>query len=396
MFRTGISIVTIANIVKFLFLFALYSIAEYTDAFYPNMVHSILKNTTSINPYNMTNITGFVYFSITGAHYPTIYDEYLNLTVHGAVIKRRVRYCQYNEKSGSNNIFVTSSSINTYEKKWVPEYINSSNFVDKNFVNPPLEITVSETDTFNNMKIGDLSIPSSFYTNNLVFYYFEPDELGIINFTYSNASSYFDFIQKGYFYHSASSKSSIEILDKIQSDFKRQGEKYDDILFESQSKLFEKCHPGDVRIRYLLYAPLNVTYFGYVKNFTLDVKIIDGVRFGTSMRGIKQNLESLIQIYTPDDSYDAFSDIIFFPRSILKIRIAFQIWRVIANLFIGDSLKTCYWIFAAALANLAYRSLFWDVWYLDFSIWSTTLLTFLSIGLLFGVWKIQLWQQNQN
>lgn len=391
-------LISIITKLKYLFYFLLYTVGEITDSYYPNLVHSIVKDTTIIDPFNMTNITGYVYFSISGAKYPTIYDEFLNLTVHGAIIKRKVEYCQYKQVINSFGIFSSGSFIDTYPTKWVPEYINSSNFVDKNFINPPLSVVVNETEHFNNVTIGNLTIPSFFYSDDLVFYYFEPSQEGIDNFTYSNASSSFEFINRGFFYHSVTNKSTLTRLEKIKKKLKEKGNEYDDILYETQKEMFQKCHSGDVRIRYRLYAPINVTYFGYVQNFTLTPILIDDIRFGATKRGANQSIRSLVRAYTPDGMYgepDSLENFFSFSYLyIIKMKVAFDTWKFILRLFQNDPIRSTYWFLTVGFANLTFRSIIWSYSYLNLKLWASVLVGMLVLGLLCGIWKIQFRQTN--
>lgn len=377
------------NLVQFLFFIMIYTILEYSNSFYPNLINNVIKNTTSINPYNMSNITGFVHFSITGAHYPTIYDEYLNLTVFGAVIKRFVQYCQYKEKKEPLSLFTTSSDIFTYPVAWVSKYINSSKFQDKNFINPPLEVIVNETITRNDVQIGNLTIPSKFYKNIFDFFYFDPDENGVNNFTYSNASSDFEFISRGYFYHSVTNKSSIKHIMKIKKEIKSTQEDDDDISYEVQENFFGKCHSGDVRIRYVLYGPINVTYFGYVENYTLKVKTISEVPFGTTKRGVKKDLKSLVNTYAPINNFDYINYYYFVnPQWTIKFVIIISILKFGFMHFRDHPMKFSYWIVAISLFNFTYRSLIWNKDIFDLKIWFTALMVHLIAGFATGVWKI--------
>lgn len=384
----------------------IYTIGELSDSYYPNLIQSILQNATLINPYNMTNITGYVYFSIKGAQYPHVFDDYFNFSVYGAAAKRVVQYCQYQRAESSVELFALSN-IETYPKKWVSQYINSTNFLDKNYINPPLKVTVNETHLYNNVRIGNLTIPSEFYPSDLLFYYLEPDEPRIVNFSYSRASADFEFIRNGYFYHSVTNKSSIKQINKIQNEIRFKKLNDETRYYESQKIFFERCHSGDVRIIYLLYAPLNVTYFGYVENFTLKAKIVDKVLFGankmrfddnnkillgqahlgTTKRGdlSKWPLKSLVSHCTPEE--DIITDILFFPRIII-------IFTVFRNVFefsfarFREPLKSSYWIIALAFLNFAFRSMIWNTWYLNFKIWLSLFIIHLSAGYIAGVWSI--------
>lgn len=404
--------ISIFAIFKFILFLITYIISEISDSYYPNLTQSILQNATLIDPYNMTNITGYVYFSIKGAQYPHIFDDYFNFSIYGAAAKRVVQYCQYQRAESSAELFALSN-IETYPKRWVSQYINSTNFLDKNYINPPLKIIVNETNLYNNMRIGNLTIPSEFYPSDLLFYYLEPNETRIVNFSYSKASTDFEFIRNGYFYHSVTNKSSIRQINKIQNEIRFKKLNDEDLYYESQKIFFERCHSGDVRIIFLLYAPLNVTYFGYVENFTLKAKIVDKdlfgankmslddkkilfgqARLGTTKRGdlSKWPLKTLVSHCTPEN--DIITYILFFPR-ICIIYTVFRYCIVLLFTPFRNPLRSSYWIVALSFLNFAFRSMIWNIWYLNFKIWLSLFIIHLSAGYIAGVWSISFLSHQQ-
>lgn len=383
---------------RVLILFLLYTLAEIIDSYYPNLAHTIIENTTEIDPNNMTNITGYAYFSINDAVYPTVFDEFLNITVFGGYIYRKVEYCQHQQNKNSFGIFNSNPDIYTYSTLWANNYINSSNFFDKNYVNPPLSIEVNKTTLSNDVKIGNLTVLSSFYTKVLNLYYFDPKETAIENFTYSNASSDFEYIKRGYFYHSVSNKSMMPKIEKIQKKLTKKDETSDDKLYEAQQEMFSKCSSGDIRIRYYVYGPKNVTYFGYVKNYTMFPVSFDSIQLGITVRGCNQSLKKLVKafmpggIYNDDDSLDDFLSFCFVIT--VKMKLFFDILSLILYVFRNDPIRASYWLLVVSFANVLYRSLIWTSWQLNLKLWTTSLLAILILGFIAGIWKIQFFQTN--
>ncbi|OHT14064.1 hypothetical protein TRFO_15567 [Tritrichomonas foetus] len=374
------------KVVRLVFTLLLYCLLEINNSRFPNIAEPIIRNTTKIDINDPPNITGFVYFIVKNSIYPEVQDDYFNVNCFGGRIRRTIEYCMYKVEDNLNFGFA-SPYPEDYFLSWVSRPINSSRFLNKNYVNPPT-IHIDMTQIYQNVTYGNVTVSDKFFHNITNLFYIDPQKNGDFdNFTKSEAAKNFTYIKRGYFYYSIKGKAFLEQkLENIESKIRYNYRKIEDqeLFHEANRYLFSNCNPGDVRVKFEVYAPLHATFFGYMKNFTLYPLYIDNMRFGATMRGTA-SLKELVYYYEPDVNENGIGDV--FP--ILTKFYAMMVLFIYIFHRVPDQIERAYWLVVSGCINLTFRSIIWDTPFKDFHVWSKITTVVILAGNFLKFWRFR-------
>lgn len=181
------------------------------------------------------------------------YDEQTGISVYGGFIDFVFQYCQWKEIIEENDITNTILGVpelGPYTKRvWSKSQLDSSRYRDRNVHNPVDVPNFNSWKIYNDVRVENLTLNSSMFWNNLPFQYYGLSDEEIADF---NQSALFEqgffYIGSGWFYRPY----------RGQADLESRLAKYN-----STKKLMDKCDPGDVRVRFQLFAPKMISVVGY-------------------------------------------------------------------------------------------------------------------------------------
>ncbi|OHT09922.1 hypothetical protein TRFO_04482 [Tritrichomonas foetus] len=233
-----------------------YLICEYQYSRLLKTACRISSNITNINQatYDPSFNDSFVYLKTDNAMYPLLTDFDFGVQAQTAILRRTVDYCQWLEEGFDSTDKTTRTR--RYLKVWIKSPLDSTNFMDARYFNPP-NLSYSEKEISKDIEIGLYNVNSRLFRGNKDFSPFVPfkDHMEILP-TFNQS---FKYIGDGFFYFSFNQTKQ----------------------FES----FDKCTPGDVRIRITLFMPQKLTVVGYLTNMTIDTKIVNNIEMGGARNG---------------------------------------------------------------------------------------------------------------
>lgn len=244
---------------------------EITASKQQRTTQSILSNLSYLNDLEclINSNDGFAYAFTKNSDYPILFDPYFNFSTKGLIIFRVVEYCQLsNKKQRIRNI----SYQNLPKNIWLSILINNS-FGEK----------------IKSLKMTHHSFSSKFFEGKRPTKIFYPSAAELYQFRQSEFGKSFKYIGNGWFYHFGNKKSNSNIYNE---HFVR--------------RLFNECSIGDVRIRFGVYAPPNISVIGWKKNSKLKIRHdINGRKYGTIREG-KYSAQELLDYSNKFHSNEAW------------------------------------------------------------------------------------------
>ena len=226
-----------------------------------NTAFIIASNATVIHPERFEPIreSSFVYFKTDNVEYPLIKDKEFGISASAAILSRKVRYCQWVEEGFDSS----DKSVRTrrYFKAWVSKPINSQEFMDARYFNPM-----------------NTSLPDRLYTSNVTvgFYSLSQRLFNVKENEYQDLTLEDDLID------------NVALLPSFNQSFEYVGNGYFYYYYNKTAekiKKFDKCTPGDVRVKISVYAPKKLSVLGYLENTTIDTKDVKNMMMGSAKGG---------------------------------------------------------------------------------------------------------------
>ena len=320
-------------------------------------IQSILSNLSYVSDlaYIVNSNDGFVYSFAKNSNYPTLFDPFFNFSTKGLIFYRVVEYCQSSKFKKNHHHLNLSKNI------WFNELIN------KSFAN------------FGSFQMAHHTLSSKFFEGKHPTRIFYPSPAELSQFRKSDVGKFFNYIGHGWFYHSVNKSLNAKI--------------YNEHLFLN---LFNKCSIGDIRMRIGVYAPPNVSVFGWKRD--KKIKIMHDIK-GRKYGAIREGEHSAQELFYYSNGFDSNETILrtmkiifknrnlriilkeFFPYRFFAFISAFtmillfspsQIYFLMNLLFILDS-------------NIYFRAIIWpDTFFASDSFWtSLTLIQFATLLYIF-------------
>lgn len=315
---------------------------------------AILSNLTYINDleYLVNSHDGFVYIFTENSGYPTLFDRSFNFSTKGLIFFRVVEYCQL-PKSKQNKS--NSNKLNFSKNIWVDH-------LDNYTVNKSIRSLI----------MAYHALSSQFLEGKYPNEIFQPTQLELNHFRKSEFGKHFSYIGRGWFYHFVNQKNNKKKSFEYNFD-----------------KLFNKCTIGDIRMRLAVYAPPNISVFGWKKDSKLIVRYdIKGRKYGAFLEG-KHSAKDLLDysngIYASGTGITKIKSIIYNNNLSFDLRLRFLLkeffpYRAIAflatfSVIVFYSSSPIYFVINLLFlldVNIYFRGVIWPNKYLSSdSFWAT-------------------------
>ena len=367
-----------------IFIFFLW--AEYNYAKYMTLAKKISENTLTLNTTEENSIYDgqFVFLRTNNISYSKLTDNLFNISKSAAILFRQVEYCQWIEQGFESSDKMTRTR--RYRKDWISKPLNSSNYMDKTYSNPQISL-FSESTLYSNATVDLYTLSSE------IFQYIIPDQTLFLDdemkqsFLSSSASQSFNYIEDGWFYKGKdydiiskiqqleNTKSIIDPLIYFFNIFGVDIQKLNLSIFPRKYKystrkqllksLFLKCEAGDIRIKFLYWAPESISAVGFVENTTIKRHNVNNVSMGSVQKGYLSKLKVL------------------YKQHIIPRKVAYSArFLTIFSLFIfilrrSPSENARIWNYAfLGFLILAFRSIIWQSTLLNPYIWCPIFLIF--------------------
>jgi hypothetical protein len=264
--------------VEVIVIFAPYILFEYARFRPTNTMLTLLRTCQAINETSPPSGRGFVTLQVTKIHYQDYFDADVNYSVFGAIVAWQPEYCRPPRRGA----FDVDPAI-----RWGSEPSPVG-------PRPPV---LSWYVKYFNVSAGNLTIADDLFKGARPTNYFQPPRSHRQAFIGSKIErAGFTFLgQGGYYFRPARGNLSERLRPLEAVHGKREGRRL----------LMAGCQPGDVRVRHLLFAPPNISAFGYFDGKVITKGTEGGVIVGFVQRGIRTARELLADELAAPDRWPA-------------------------------------------------------------------------------------------